>query len=289
MLELNDASQFIEYFEKITERKVYRFPFCVSEGNKLAILMCKCNKTYISLPYLSQAIIETSPKEFDFTSLPKNWEIRDIQPHSNFLYTDKVIFEINLNQNYNPPTQIRRKIRKGKLNGIIVKQGTSEELLNDFYYVYSKRMHEIGVPPVSKKLIRKKLSINITQLFVAYKDNKPIGSATLDKLTSDYLENTYFATLSKFNSIYPSYALHNEMINYSKHKNASIYSLGRCTKGSSVYNYKKHWKAQETQLYWSHSTKFKTLRNNKWLFTIWKHLPYSLTILLGGIIHKIVY
>ena len=156
------------------------------------------------------------------------------------------------------------------------------------YYGYY-RIGKSALKFEDKKLIRKKLSVNITQLFVAYKDNKPIGSATLDKLTPDYLENTYFATLSKFNPLYPSYALHNAMINYSKLNKASIYSLGRCTKGSSVYNYKKHWKAQETQLYWSHNTKFKSIRNNKWLFTIWKHLPYPLTILIGGLITRRVF
>lgn len=289
MLEIKDATSFIETFEKTIERKVYRFPFTISNGQEVAILMCKCGKNYISLPYLSQGVIETLPKKFDFNSLPKHWEIRDTEPHSKFVYTDKVNFELNLLENYNYSSDVRRKIRKAERNGIKICYQTSEKLINDFYYVYSKRMHKIGIPVVSKKNIRKKIATNRTLLFVAYKDNKSIGVAALDKITDNYFENCYFSTLSEFNHLYTSYALHSAIIDYCKANNAKTYSFGRSTKESTVYKFKQHWKVEEKQFYWSHSTKFKSIRNNKWFFTLWKHLPYPLTLIIGGLIARRVY
>lgn len=288
MIEVEDATEFIEYFEKITQRKVYRFPFFLS-NQKVALLMTKCRRKYISLPYLSQGIIETKPKQFDFPILPKKWEIRDTKAYSQFIYKDKVNFEITLLENYNYTSNIRRKIKKSQQNEVIVNQGTTEKLLNDFYLVYSKRMHQIGVLPVSKTHIKKKLNTKRTIIFVAYKDNTPIGSATLDKLTNTYFENTYFSTLSTYNNLYPSYALHNSMIKYSKVNKARIYSLGRSTKDSSVYTFKKHFNAKEIPLIWSTSHKTIALRHNTWFLNFWKHLPYKLTTIMGEEVHRIVY
>ena len=289
MIEIENASSLIEQFEKIYKRKVYRFPFNFIGKKEFALLMVKCQNTYISLPYLSQGIIETNPPKLDFQTLSNNWQIRDTIAHSDFIYSDKVNFEINLKQEYNYTSDIRRKIRKAQLNGVIIKQGVDKNLINDFYKVYTKRMHQKGVPAIYKRHLIRKIESNSTILFVAYKDNKPIGSASIDKITDSYFENNLFATLSSENKNYTSYLLHYSMINYCKENNAKTYSFGRCTKDSSVYNFKKHFKAKEIPLYWSSSHKTTSIRNNKWFFSLWKCLPYRLTILLGGLIHERIY
>jgi len=289
MIEVENASSLIEQFEKIYKRKVYRFPFNFIGKKEFALLMVKCNNTYISLPYLSQGIVETNPPKFDFQTLSNNWQIRDTIAHSDFIYSDKVNFEINLKQEYNYTSDIRRKIRKAQLNGVIIKQGVDKNLINDFYKVYTKRMHQKGVPTLYKRHLIRKINSNSTILFVAYKDNKPIGSASIDKITDSYFENNLFATLSSENKNYTSYLLHYSMINYCKENNAKTYSFGRCTKDSSVYYFKKHFKAKEIPLYWSSSHKITSVRNHKWLFSFWKHMPYKISILLGGLIHERIY
>lgn len=289
MVEFKDATEFIIEFERRTKRKVYRFPFSLENEQKVAILMVRCGKKYVSLPYFSQGIIELEPPKFDSLVFPKIWEIRDVKPHSDNIYSDKVNFEINLLQEYNYTSDIRRKIKRAKKEDIVVINGDTEEIINDFYMVYSKRMHEIGVPPRSKSGIRKTLQSKRTLLFVAYKDQEPIGSASLQKISGKYYENTLFASLSKFMHLYTSYSLHYSMIEYSKINKATIYSFGRSTKGSTVYRFKKHFKANEIPLYWSSNKKTKSLRNNKWFFFLWKHIPYHITIRLGEIVHKKVY
>lgn len=289
MIEVKDATSIIEHYKKIYKRKVYRLPFTILDEKEVALLMIKYRKTFISLPYISQGIVETKPKSFDPIPFPSKWQIRDVVPHSQYVYSDKVNFEINLREEYKYSSNTIRKIRKAKQNGIIIKYESGISLINDFYKVYTKRMHQIGVPPISKKLIKANLKTNHTILFVAYKDNKPIGGSTLDKISDTYFENTLFATLSSHNKYYTSYLLHDTMINYSLHNDAKTYSFGRSTKDSSVYYFKKHFKAKEIPLYWSFSHKTNTLRNKKWLFSLWKRLPYKLTILFGGIIYRRIY
>lgn len=289
MIEVQDATSIIQRYEKIYKKKVYRFPFFVSGNKEVALLMAKCGKSYVSLPYLSQGIIETSPQTYDFSSLPKQWQIRDLIPHSKHTYTQKVSFEIDLRNNYNYTSPIRRKISKAIRSKINVHYGKSEKLIEDFYAVYSKRMHQIGVPPVSKRQIKLKIEENYSILFVAYKGIKPIGAASLDKITNTYFENNLMASLSSFNKYYTSYLLHHFMITYSKQNQGQTYCFGRSSKNSSVYAYKKHYKAKETPLFWSFSRKTSSIRNYKIFFSLWKLLPYRLTIIIGGIFHKRIY
>lgn len=78
-------------------------------------------------------------------------------------------------------------------------------------------------------------------------------------------------------------------MNYAKDKHAIYYSFGRCTRGSSVHNYKKHYKAEEIPLYWSYSKKIINIRKKQWLYKIWAKLPFWITKQIGPIIHKYVY
>jgi hypothetical protein len=289
MIEVKDATSFIQRYEAIYKKKVYRFPFVVSDNKEVALLMTKCSKSYVSLPYLSQGIIETLPQKYDFSFLSKHWQIRDSEPHSKYVYTQKVNFEIDLRTNYNYTSPIRRKIRKALKSKINIHYGKSQKLIDDFYTIYTKRMHQLGVPPVSKTLIKHKVKEDYTLLFVAYKGTKPIGAASLDKITRTYFENNLMATLPSFNKYYTSYLLHHFMITYSKSQEAQTYSFGRSTKESPVYAYKKHYKAKEIPLYWSFSHKKTLIHSHKILFSLWKLLPYKLSNLIGGFFHKRIY
>ncbi|MDR0971324.1 MAG: aminoacyltransferase [Bacteroidales bacterium] len=288
MIEIINATKFIENFQSVTNKKVYRVKFPYNNNPYSALLMVKAKGKMISLPYFCQGIVETSPLNYDIETLPKNYEIRDTSPHSNFSYTDKVIFTISP-LSYKYPSNVKRKVNKSISNNVRVIYGESPSLLRDFYKVYSKRMHKKGVPFVSIKHIEKLIKTNCTKLFVAYYNNKPIGGATLNIISEKFFENEFFATLSSFNHFYPSYALHNSMIIYSKENGANTYSLSRTTKNSSVYKYKKHFKAEEIQLYWSSNKKERNIRNNKFLFSLYKLIPYFIAKRIGNIIHKRIY
>ncbi|MDR1847342.1 MAG: hypothetical protein LBR17_04410 [Bacteroidales bacterium] len=305
MIEIKDASNFIVNYEHYA-KKVYRIPLTYFDGRQVNILMCKCGYRWIALPYMSIGIMETqgepvkNPPFTLFESEEGNlcatanvrWEIRDTKAYSNFLYSDKVNYTIHLRDLTIPlidsyPPNVRHKIRKAYNNGLIVKQG-GESLVNHFYKVYSSRMFEIGICPASKYYIRKRIQNGDYFLFVIYKDNKPVGAASLQHTVMHFMENEFFATDTEYNCLYTSYLLHYAMMQFAQSKD-SDYSLGRSTYDSSVHHYKQHFKAETHKLYWSFSHRTKNIRNNKFLYSLWRLLPYRLVLLLAPFVSRRIY
>ena len=126
-------------------------------------------------------------------------------------------------------------------------------------------------------------------VFVCYHDSKPIGGGFC-MWYDGYYENTWFATLGKFNNLYPSYALHEAMIKKAIQRGAGIYSLGRSTKNSGVHKYKKQWPVIEKELFFSRTVTIGwSLKDQKWLSKIWSRLPKKLADSLGPFFAKRMY
>lgn len=307
MIELQNADQFIEDFEKVYKKRIVRIPYTTKEGERKTLLVCKCFKRWIALPYHSVAILEnritdrkTAPfklfesEDGNIISTGKTpWEIRDTIGHSQYIYSDKInpILHIDSKENIWDlfPSDVKRKIRKAYKNGIQIEYGTSKKLLNKFYQAYALRMKEIGVMAMSKSLIARQIKTQRTIVFIATLNDKIIGGATLYNMDDNLFENVLFATIGEYNSYYTSYILHYAMICFVKEKGGSKYSFGRSTRNSTVHNYKKHWKAPESNLYWSYSKAHKNIRDRKIYYAIWKRLPYSISSLFGPMFSKYVY
>lgn len=247
---------------------------------------------YVSIPFFSYG--NSNGKEELLKK--KRWEFRGFNPVSNFFENKKVSSflkieissDIQLNK-FN--SNIRRKIRKAYKNGILLKYGKTE-LLNDFYKVYNLNMLRLGSPAMDKNFFINLIS-NYTngfvEVFVAYLNNEPIGSALLLSYKG-FFENCWFATLKKYNHLYTSYLLHWEMIKYSISRKGSIYSFGRSTKNSKVHLYKKQWNTYDIDLYWSYSHRKKiNIRSLLFLHKIWRILPKYIINSLGPFIAKRIY
>ncbi|MBR1626348.1 MAG: hypothetical protein IJ681_04305 [Bacteroidales bacterium] len=307
MIEFADATKFINDFEAVYSKKIVRIPYSTKEGVRKTILMCKCGKTYISLPYMSLGVIEnrtTDRKTAPFmlfeteegniiSTSKKNWEIRDTAAHSPYIYADKIFTWINITDKDDVmdlyTSNVRRKIRKSLKGGIVVKSGSSKKLIRDFYHAYLLRMKEISVAPFSKQIIKNSVKVGMTTIFVAYKDNKIVGGATLNDMYNGVLANGLFATPFEYNKYYVSYNLHYSMMRFAKEKDAVYYSFGRSTRNSNVHHYKMHYKGEDIPLYWSYSRKKKNIRDMKLLYWLWSKLPDSLTKYLGPIVSRYVY
>ncbi|MBQ9254013.1 MAG: hypothetical protein IJ180_04465 [Bacteroidales bacterium] len=307
MIELDSAEKFISAYEKIHKQKVFRIPYTSKVGERKTILMCKKNNKWISLPYMSVGVIENKitdkrsapfqlfeSEEGNFISTGrKPWEVRDTVAHSQYIYSDKVITLLDIKNEENVfnlfHSDIRRKIRKSIKEGVVVEYGTSKKFVKLFHKAYSNRMKEIGVAVISKKEINRRINAGLTTIFIAKKDNKVIGTATLNDMLQGCYENEFFATLSSFNKYYTSYLLHYTMICFAKENNATTYSFGRSTRNGGVHTYKRHWKAKDYNLFWSYSEKRKNIRDNTFLIKIWNKLPQFIKNILGGIIARKVY
>lgn len=307
MIEIENADTFIKDFEEVYHKKVFRIPYTTKEGKRKTLLMCKCGKRWIALPYYSIAIMEnqitdrhTAPfKLFEsedgniISTGKSSWEVRDITGHSQYIYSDKIVPIMQIDDVDNIwdkfPSDVKRKIRRAYKNNIKVEYGTNKKFLNKFYKVYAQRMKEIGVMPIGKSLINRKLKTGKTTIFIACKEDKIIGGATLNNIDNKLYENEFFATINQYNHCYTSYILHYSMMCFVKQEGGSVYSFGRSTINSSVHKYKRHWKAEEKNLYWSYSQKHKNIRDKKIFYTLYRKIPYCISSIFAPILSKYVY
>ena len=219
------------------------------------------------------------------------WQVRGPQPFSSYYRNDKVSSYLMLAPEVKRQMKIlssgvRRKIHKAQRSAIHVSRG-GEELLENFYSVYTRNMHRLGAPALSKDFIRSILRNyhdgyeHTARLFVAWSDRKPIGAALLLGADRSY-ENLLFGSLRKYNRYYTTYLLHWEMIQYAIKQQGTVYSFGRSTKNSGVHRYKQQWGTKELPIFQSYSHPAKnSIKDLKFLASLWRLLPYPVAKAIG--------
>ena len=221
-------------------------------------------------------------------------------PNSNYTKTEKVTSLLILPSNKSDlltilSQNIKRKINKAKKSQIIIKSG-GLELLNDFYIVYSRNIYKLNSLNYGKDFIKDLFSTyefgNIV-IFVAYINNKPIGSSLLASYNGFY-ENMFFATSKESRKYYVSDLLHWEMISYSiknnslsNNKTNGVYSFGRSTINSGIHKYKSHWPITDHPIY--HYSNIPDIKSQGWLQSVWSKIPYFISSPLGAKLIKHIY
>jgi len=222
-------------------------------------------------------------------------EVRKTVPLFGAAETNKVMLFMPLKKNDDAQrtlfnTNLRRKINKAEKNGIEIRRG-GEELVADYTKVYNRNMQSIGSPSLGNKFFRSLcLTENSnTEIFVAYFQGRAIGGGFCMWYDGFY-ENIWFSTLQDYNKLYTSYLLHDVMIKSAVQKKATVYSMGRSTKGSGAHRYKQQWPVEEKDLFFSNSaeTSF-SLKDQKWMSEIWKRLPAFFVDAVGPYFAKRLY
>ena len=197
----------------------------------------------------------------------------------------------SLNQN------LRRKINKARQTEFEVVEG-GIELLGDYYSVYTQNIIQLGSMNYSKSFFKDILNnwdYGFIKLFVVYSNSKPVAGALLASYNG-FHENAFFATLKEFRKKYISDLMHWEMIKFcvediskstSDFQSPPIYSFGRSTKNSGVYNYKNHWPVENHPLY--NYTNIPDLRKNDWMLKVWGMLPGFVTKPMGARLIRHIY
>jgi hypothetical protein len=181
-----------------------------------------------------------------------------------------------------PATQ-RAKAGKALENRLKCTHG-GIELLDDFYYVYSRNMLRLGSPVLPKRFfanILKMYTNGAARIFCVYNEKTPVGASFLMSYLG-FFENTWFSTLTKYNHLFPAQLLHQEMIAFSIQQCGHTYSFGRSSVGSGVHEFKRRWRTEETIVYWNYDKPVKMdLRKAEVLVHVWKRLPLFVANLLG--------
>jgi FemAB-related protein (PEP-CTERM system-associated) len=186
-------------------------------------------------------------------------------------------------------SKVRNHVRKAEKSNIVAVDGHIE-LLDDFYRVYTIRMHELGTPAYPRKLMR--------YLLEAFPDNSRLFVARLNGLTigigltfhfNGFVEIPFASTLTQYNSLCPNDLLYWYIIKYYCLAGAECFDFGRCTVDGPTYQFKKEWGTEPVALhyqYWvrpGHQLSILSPDNPKYKrkVEIWKRLPLWATRLLG--------
>lgn len=253
---------------------------------------CRIGRKIVLLPHFSYGPFSApGTVESIFDELKKQGytcEWRLFEKASEFAFTDKVSSFLPLQTSSDLQFQLlnanlRRKIRKGSLNGITIKSGKSE-LLHNFYEIYSRNMHRLGSPALSKRWFMNILDQyrdGKAGIWCAYLNDKPVGVAFMIEFKGFY-EACWFSTLRKYNKFYPSYALYWEMICHAIEHKGLHFSFGRSSPDSGVHKFKQQWGGVDFPLVWNYShPQGKNIRSFTFLTKLWKIMPYRLARFLG--------
>ena len=190
--------------------------------------------------------------------------------------------------------KVRNQVRKAEKSNLTAIAGHLE-LLDDFYRVYTARMHELGTPAYSRKLMQNLLQAfpNNSCLFIVRLDSLTVGGA-LTFSFNNFVEIPFASTLTQYNSLCPNNLLYWSAIKYYCLAGAKCFDFGRCTIDSPTYRFKKQWGPRPVELhyqYWvhpGHELSILSPDNPKYKkrVELWKWLPLWLTRLIGPAISR---
>jgi FemAB-related protein (PEP-CTERM system-associated) len=187
--------------------------------------------------------------------------------------------------------KVRNQVRKARRSDLWVRAGGADEL-DGFYGVYSRRMHDLGVPAHSKRFFREVLRAfeQHYRVFVVLCRNEPVGAA-LCCTFRDRVEVPWACSLRSAFPRCPNHLLYYEMMRASVEKGASMFDFGRSTEGEGTYRFKEQWGSQPVRLqgYWwsanAGTSRFPGLDpRSKWLRALssgWRRMPLGVVNRLG--------
>ncbi len=208
----------------------------------------------------------------------------------------KQIGEGNAKKRAKLRSQAHLAVRKSAEMGISVSQSFGHlDLLDDYYKVFALHMRDLGTPVYSKFFLRTALNIlgERATLTVVYWGRKPVGCGFLIQF-DDYMEIPWASTLREANHVSMNTHMYWNIFNHALSRGIKRFDLGRSSRDSGTYKFKKQWGAEPKQCYW-HSWAPKggvpanlSPTNSKFSVAIklWKRLPVWLTRIIGPPIFK---
>lgn len=191
-------------------------------------------------------------------------------------------------------SKVRSQIKQGTRNGFRFSLG-HQELLTDFYRVYSRNMRDLGTPAYHRLFfssICKELP-DLSKVAVLYLNDRPVSGGFLISYKK-MLEIPWASTIKSYNKLNANMVFYRELLSYGINSGHQWFDFGRSTRGSNTYNFKKQWGAVPVNLHWYYwlgkGEKLPNINpsNKKYAFLIamWKKLPLLMAQHIGPTIAK---
>lgn len=185
--------------------------------------------------------------------------------------------------------KVRNQVRKAQRAGLRCQFGR-EDLLPAFYHVFARNMRDLGTPVWGMELFRTILAVfsKESEVAVVWQGRHAIA-AGLTIAFKDRVVMPSASALREFRPLCPNNLLYWEVIKRASERGYETFDFGRCTIGSSTFQFKKQWGAAVVPLYWQYvllgRTDIPRLNPSNPRFKIfieaWKRLPIGVATWLG--------
>ena len=187
------------------------------------------------------------------------------------------------------PAKLRSQIRRGEKEGMVFRAG-GEELLENFYAVFSRNMRDLGTPVYSCAWFAEILRTfsATSRIGVVYLNEQPVAAAFLYGFRR-VLEIPWASSDRRYNRLAPNMLLYRSVLEYACREGFGVFDFGRSTPDSGTYRFKQQWGARPVQLNWhywlSNGGPLPDLSpaNEKfrWAIFLWQRLPLFVSQCLG--------
>lgn len=187
-----------------------------------------------------------------------------------------------------------RQVKKAQKAGLEIRWGKGEDLLADFYKVFSQRMRELLFPVYPKKYFGMILEgfKDQAQLALVYDQERPLGGMISFKFKNTW-SVPYVATLVNHQASHPNQLLYYTAIRQAWEEGYRTFDFCRSQVHSGTFTFKSQWKAKPAGLIYHYplckeGRPLPTvgLAQGSWTFwlaeKIWPRLPLPVTQWLGG-------
>jgi FemAB-related protein (PEP-CTERM system-associated) len=184
---------------------------------------------------------------------------------------------------------MRNKIRNAQKNNLRVEWGGAESV-ETFYEIFSTNMRNLGTPVYPQRWFSNlcKQFPEEVKILTLWDHDEAVASG-LVTIYRNALELPWSATLPESRKKYSAVLMYWTLLEWAISKGYRSVDFGRCTKGSGVYEFKRHWNSEERPLHWYYwlasGAQVPELRPDNPRFRlatrIWKHLPVAVANLLG--------
>ncbi len=169
--------------------------------------------------------------------------------------TDKVLMRLSLESSAGTlwdrlKGKVRNQVRKGEKSGLKFVSG-GNELLGEFFRVYSRNMRDLGSPSHSRAFFRGVLGAFRAEarVHIVRSGGRAVGGG-LTLANGGTLEIPWASSLKSHNSLCVNHWLYWNLLARACDEGYESFHFGRSTRGSGQHHFKSQWGAEEAPLYW---------------------------------------
>lgn len=188
-------------------------------------------------------------------------------------------------------SKVRSQVRKGRKRGLEVAWGR-DELLPEFYAVFSRNMRDLGTPVYPRALFAETLRMfpAEAELCVVRAEGRAAAAALLLH-GSGVTEVPSASSLKELNSTNANMVMYWNVIERATERGQSTFDFGRSTEGGAHYRFKKQWGAEAAPAEWQHHVRAGRVEDMRResgkhdrMIRLWRRLPLRVANLIGPLV-----